>query len=109
MCYCGYAKGPPQISMNPIAGAKIVSVYLEQNQADIDKIIADCNTWVSSLNTAQVRELGLRLDKKLYMKPYMELMPKFKKKYSQFKDIMNTNRKILTVFGKEGKLATFYF
>lgn len=102
-------KGPPPISTNPIAGAKIVSVYIEQNQADIDKIVADCNTWVSSLNTAQVKELGLRLDKKPYMKAYMELMPKFKKKYSQYKSIMETTRKVLTVYGKDGKLATFDF
>ena len=102
-------QSPPPISTNPITGAKIVSVYLEQNQADIDKIVADCNTWVSSLNTTQAKELGLRLDKKPYMKQYVDLMPKFKKKYSQFKDIMDTTRKILTVYGKEGKLATFDF
>ena len=100
---------PAPISTNPITGAKIVSAYLEQNQADIDQIVAECTNWVSGLNPSQVQELGLRVDKKPYMKEYMALMPKFKKKYSPYKSIMDMNQKILTVFGKEGKLATVDF
>ena len=71
---------PGPISTNPIAGAKIISIYFEQNQTDIDQIVAECNDWVNGLDASQVRELGLRVDKKPYIKLYMALMPKFTKK-----------------------------
>lgn len=95
--------------VNPVKGAKFITQYQEQNQVSIDKIVAQSNGWVSGLNTVQGIDLGLRVAKKPYIPQYIDLVPKFKKKYNQYKFIIDMTGKVVGVFGKIGKLATLVF
>ena len=95
--------------VNPVKGVKFITKYQEQNKASIDKIVGESNGWVSNLNTMQGIDLGLRVAKKPYIPKYIELVPKFKKKYNQYKFIMDMTGKVVGAFGKIGKLAALAF
>ncbi len=95
--------------VNPVKGVKFITQYQEQNQVSIDKIVAQSNGWVSGLNTVQGIDLGLRVAKKPYIPQYIDLVPKFKKKYNQYKFIMDMTGNVVGAFGKIGKLATLVF
>jgi hypothetical protein len=91
--------------VNPVKGATFITKYQEQNQASIDKIVAESQSWVGNLNTVQSVDLGFRVTKKPYIGQYIDLVPKFKKKYNQYKFIMDMTGKVIGAFGKVGKLA----
>lgn len=95
--------------VNPVKGVKFITKYQEQNQASIEKIAAQSNGWVSGLNTVQGIDLGLRVAKKPYIPQYIDLIPKFKKKYNQYKFVMDMTGKVVGAFGKIGKLAALAF
>jgi hypothetical protein len=95
--------------VNPVKGVNFITKYQEQNKASIEKIVAESNGWVSNLNTVQGIDLGLRVAKKPYIPQYIDLIPKFKKKYNQYKFVMDMTGKVVGAFGKIGKLAALAF
>jgi hypothetical protein len=95
--------------VNPVKGATFITKYQEENQASIVKIVAESNGWVGNLNTMQGIDLGLRVAKKPYIPQYIDLIPKFKKKYNQYKFVMDMTGKVVGAFGKIGKLASLAF
>ncbi len=91
--------------VNPVKGAKFITKYQEQNQASIEKIVGESQSWVGNLNTLQSVDLGLRVAKKPYVGQYIDLVPKFRRKYNQYKFVMEMTGKVIGAFGKVGKLA----
>lgn len=80
--------------INPANSAKYVKKYHEQNERYIDRILADTQKWQGKLNTVEKIELGVRTAKKPYLKGFIDLAPKFKKRYNQYAFIINLTSKI---------------
>lgn len=85
---------------NPVKGAKYIEKFQNQNQASIETILRDAEKWRSGLNIQQGIELGLSITRKPYAKEFIQLAPKFRKKYNQFKFVTEMTGKIAGGFGK---------
>ena len=80
--------------VNPANSAKFVKKYHEQNERYIDRILGDTQKWQGKLNTLEKVELGVRTAQKPYLKQFIDLAPKFKKKYNQYAFIVKLTAKI---------------
>jgi hypothetical protein len=88
--------------VNPIKGAKHIQKYQEQNAATIEKIVANSNSWMNGLNDQQTVMLGFRVVKKPYIKRIIDLVPKFQRKYEQYKFVADMTGKVARGFGNVG-------
>lgn len=88
--------------VNPVKGAKHIQKYQAQNSATIEKIVGSSSSWVNNLNDQQRIMLGLRVVQKPYIKRFIELAPKFQRKYEQYRFIANMTSKVASGFGKIG-------
>jgi hypothetical protein len=94
--------------VNPIKGAKHIQKYQAQNNGTIEKIVSDSNSWVSNLGDQQKIMLGLRIVQKPYIKRFIDLAPKFQRKYEQYRFVAEMTGKVAGGFGKiGGKLLGF--
>lgn len=80
--------------VDPSNSADFVKKYHEQNERYIDKILADTKKWQGKLSATEKAEAGLRAAQKPYMKEFIDLAPKFKKKYNQYTYIVNLTSKV---------------
>ena len=64
--------------------------------------VGESGNWVSNLNTSEGVMFGLRVTKKPYLNKYIDLVPKFHRKYEQYKFVANMTSKIAGGFGKIG-------
>jgi hypothetical protein len=88
--------------VNPIKGAKHIQKYQLQNAATIEKIVDGSSSWVTNLNDQQKIMLGLRLVQKPYIKRFIDLAPKFQRKYEQYRFVADMTGKVAGGFGKIG-------
>lgn len=88
--------------VNPIKGAKHIQKYQNQNAEVIEKILGSSNTWMNGLNDQQTLMLGLRVVQKPYIKRFIDLVPKFQRKYEQYKFVADMTGKVAKGFGKVG-------
>lgn len=80
--------------VNPANSAKFVKKYHDQNDRYIDKILSDTQKWQGKLNTVEKVDLGLRIAQKPYLKDFVDLVPRFKKKYNQYAFIVKLTSKV---------------
>jgi hypothetical protein len=80
--------------VNPANSAQFVKQYHDQNERYIDRILADAQKWQGKLNTAEKVEAGLRTAQKPFVKKFIDLAPKFKKKYNQYEFIVKMTGKV---------------
>lgn len=80
--------------VNPANSAKFVKKYHDQNDRYIDKILSDTQKWQGKLNTVEKVDLGLRIAQKPYLKDFVDLVPRFKKKYNQYAFIVKMTSKV---------------
>jgi hypothetical protein len=80
--------------VNPANSADFVKKYHDQNERYIDKILSDTQKWQGKLNTAEKVDVGLRAVKKPYLNDFIDLVPKFKKKYKQYAFIVKLTSKV---------------
>jgi hypothetical protein len=88
--------------VNPIKGAKHIQKYQNQNAEVIEKILGSSNDWMNGLNDQQTLMLGLRVVQKPYIKRFIDLVPKFQRKYEQYKFVADMTGKVAKGFGKVG-------
>lgn len=87
---------------NPKKGVKYLQKYQKQNLAAIETITGDSQNWVSNLNTVQKISLAARVAGKPWLKDFIRLAPKFKRRYEQYKFIMDMTGKVSRGFGNVG-------
>ena len=75
--------------INPKKGIKYIQKYNSTNKQNIDKILSDVNKWNQSMGEIETLAAGVSLVRKPYTKKAIELIPKFKRKYKQYKIAMN--------------------
>lgn len=80
--------------VNPANSVKFVKKYHDQNERYIDKILNDTQKWQGQLNAVEKVDLGLRMTKKPYLNSFVDLAPKFKKKYHQYAFAVRLTSKI---------------
>ncbi len=88
--------------VNPVKGVKYIKKYHDQNQGAMDKIVADSHNWINNMDDMQAVGLGIRVVKKPYIRSFIELVPKFKKKYETYRFIIDMTGKVAGGFGKIG-------
>jgi hypothetical protein len=92
---------------NPVKGAKYIETFQKQNQGSIDSILRDAEKWRGGLNLQQGIELGLSVPKKPYARQFIEMAPKFKRKYQQYKFVADMTSKVGGGFGRTvGKILS---
>jgi hypothetical protein len=80
--------------VNPANSADFVKKYHAQNERYIDKILGETQKWQGKLSTTEKVEAGLRTAQKPYLKDFIDLAPKFKKKYKQYEFIVKLTSKV---------------
>lgn len=80
--------------INPANSYKFVKKYHDQNDRYIDKILSDTQKWQGKLSVTEKVEVGLRTTQKPYLKDFIDLAPKFKKKYNQYAFIVKLTSKV---------------
>jgi hypothetical protein len=87
---------------NPVKGVKYIKKYYAQNEAAMTKIVGESNSWINNMDDMQAVGLGIRVVKKPYIRSFIELLPKFKKKYETYRFILDMTGKVAGGFGKIG-------
>ncbi len=75
--------------INPKKGIKYIQKYNTANKQNIDKILNDVNAWNQSMGEIETLAAGVSLIRKPYAKKAIDLIPKFRRKYKQYKIAMN--------------------
>ena len=88
--------------VNPVKGVKYIKKYYTQNEASMNKVLNESNSWISNIDNTQAVGLGLRVVKKPYIRSFIELVPKFKRKYETYRFILEMTGKVAGGFGKIG-------
>ncbi len=88
--------------VNPVKGVKYIKKYYAQNEGTMNKIVSESNNWINKMDDMQAVGLGIRVVQKPYIRSFIELLPKFKKKYETYKFILNMTGKVAGSFGKIG-------
>ena len=88
--------------VNPVKGVKYIKKYHTQNETAMNKIVTDSNNWINNMDDMQAVGLGIRVIQKPYIRSFIELVPKFKKKYETYKFILDMTGKVAGGFGKIG-------
>lgn len=70
--------------IDPVKGVKYVKRYHQQNEKLMQQILQEANVWQNNLSTLDKISLGLRTTKKPWIKDFIDLTPKFQKKYKQY-------------------------
>ena len=91
--------------VNPVKGVKYIKKYYTQNELSMNKIVGESNAWVNNLNDMQAIGLGVRVIQKPYIRSFIDLAPKFKKKYETYRFILDMTSKVAGGFGKIGSKA----
>lgn len=71
--------------LNPQKGLEYVEKYSDETGAAYEKILTEATVWQSGQNTIQKIAFGLALTQKDYTSDFLDLLPKFKRKYNQVK------------------------
>lgn len=88
--------------VNPVKGVKYIKKYHAQNETAMNKIVATSNSWINNMDDMQAVGLGIRVVQKPYIRNFIELVPKFKKKYETYRFILEMTGKVAGGFGKIG-------
>jgi hypothetical protein len=80
--------------LDPRKGVKYVKKYHDQNRGSMDKILKSAANWQDDLNTLEKVSLGVRTVQKPYIKSLIDLVPKFQRKYKQYKIALELSEKI---------------
>jgi hypothetical protein len=70
--------------VDPVKGVKYVKRYHAQNDKLMQQILQEANVWQNKLSTLDKIALGLRTTKKPWIKDFIDLTPKFQRKYKQY-------------------------
>ena len=87
---------------NPKKGVKYITKYQHQNSAAIESIVSGSQNWVTNLNAMQKIGLAARIAGKPWLKDFVLLAPKFKRRYEQYKFILEMTGKVSRGFGNIG-------
>lgn len=87
---------------NPKKGVKFIQKYQKQNGAAINSIVGGGQNWASNLNAVQKIGLATRVAGKPWLKDFIRLAPKFKRRYEQYKFIMDMTGQVSRGFGNIG-------
>jgi hypothetical protein len=91
--------------VNPVKGVKYIGKFQKQNEANISRIVGESSGWMNNLSTEQTVMLGLRVTKKPYIGQFIDLLPKFKRKYEQYRMVSELTGKVVGGLGKVGGLV----
>ena len=88
--------------VNPVKGVKYIQKFQKQNDVNISKIVGESGNWVTNLSTGEGVMFGLRVAQKPYLNRYIDLVPKFHRKYEQYRFVAGLTGKIVGGFGRIG-------
>ena len=88
--------------INPKKGVKFVKKYSETNEANINKILKEVESWQKGMNDMQRIGAGVSLARKPYAKQVIDLYPKFRRNYKQYKFAMKMTDSLTGGLGKLG-------
>jgi len=80
--------------LNPKKGIAFAEHYIEQHKGLIIDILEDVNSNYSTLSKSQKIAKGIGLMGKPYAKDFVDLFPRFQKKYKFLNSITDVNRRI---------------
>jgi hypothetical protein len=87
---------------NPAKGVRYIQKYQKQNDSEIKKIVGSSQNWVENLNAVQKIGLATRIAGKPWLKDFVSMTPKFKKKYKQYQFITEMTGTVARGFGNIG-------
>jgi hypothetical protein len=87
---------------NPVKGVRYIEKFQNQNKVAIDKILGESSAFMNNMNEMQTATFALRAVQKPYIRQLIDLVPKFKRKYEQYKMVAELTSKLAGGFGKLG-------
>jgi hypothetical protein len=88
--------------VNPVKGVKYITKFQKQNENYIAQLASASGNWMNTLNTEQTLMLGLRTAQKPYVGQFINLLPRFKRKYEQYRMVAELTNKVTSGLGKIG-------
>ncbi len=79
---------------NPKKGVLYAKTYSEQNKDNIDIILKDIGQWREDMNILEVAAFALKLSKKDYIKDFIDLYPRFQRKFKTYSTIIGLSSKV---------------
>lgn len=80
--------------LSPKTGVKYVESYAKANEQAILTILADVSDSAKNMSGGEKIALGLGLLSKSYVKDFKELLPRFQRKYAQYKLVSSLSNKV---------------
>ena len=80
--------------LNPKKGAAYVKSYGEQNEKAIKAIMDEVGTIPEQKSTFEMIEFALSLTQKPYMNDFIDLLPRFQRKYNQIAFVLGLSGKL---------------
>jgi len=80
--------------LNPKKGVAYVKLYGKQNETAIRSIMDQVGIIPEQLNTLQMIEFALGLTSKPYMKDFIDLLPRFQRRYNQIAFVLGLTGKL---------------
>lgn len=80
--------------LNPKKGVAFVKSYTSQNSDAINAIMNQVGSIPEGKSTLQMIEFALSLTNKPYMKDFMDLLPRFQRRYNQINFVLGLTGKI---------------
>ncbi len=79
---------------NPKKGVLFAKTYSEQNKTNIDKILGSLSTWKEDMGVLDLIALGVKMAKKPYIKEFIDLYPRFERKFKTYATIISLSGKV---------------
>jgi len=80
--------------INPKRGVAYVKLYGQQNEKAIRSILNEVSVIPEQLNTLQMIEFALGLTSKPYMSDFIDLLPRFQRRYNQISFVLGLTGKL---------------
>ncbi len=80
--------------INPKRGVAFVKLYGQQNEKAIRAIMDEVSIIPEQLGTLQMIEFALSMTSKPYMRDFMNLLPRFQRKYNQITFVLGLTGKL---------------
>lgn len=91
--------------INPVKGGKLVAKYFDQNDGAMEAIMQQANQEFNKMNLLDQGLFAASFATKPYAKQFIDLYPRFKKKYNQIKAAAKFIAFFGRTLGKLGKLG----
>ncbi len=83
---------------NPKKGYEYAKQYSDQNQKSINKLAGDIGKWQQGMKPIESIRLATQLARKGYVKDFIQVVPKFKRKFNQAKFLLGLTGKLGGMF-----------